>query len=278
MEKYILSLIILSLCFKLHGGVAFDLPMDKKSEPQTTSPSRENQAAPPSASENCPGNLYLGHYDNAGYEIGLLVCLDSESKIGTTFLPPSMERLSDVRWTADGLVNFTSASPARPIHFSFDGKATGSAIEGTIKLNNTGTKEIRETHAKLSLLEKPWLKTSGSQRYSNAEYNEDAGDLVGADLILLSENEGSTGVMSFYVGYWGEPGHVPLFVSNVRKSRDGNFAFSLSFEAKSKEYVAKRTPSGLIIAPSHLETWEVVRKITLKRNQRLIPDLFPPAQ
>jgi len=276
MRKYISSFLLLSLFPCVLSGGAFALTLGKKWKSQKPATDSGKRAA--AAPEACPGKAYLGHYDNAGYDIGLLVCLDSESKTGTTFLPPSMQRLSDVRWTTDGHVGFTSASPTRPVHFSFEGKSSESTIDGTIKLEDTETKEVRETHLKLSPLEKSELKTSETRRYSNAHYYEEAGDLVGADLLLFSENGDLTGVAGFYVGYWGEPDHVPLFVSNIKKSPDGNFVFHLSFEGKSKEYLAKHTPSGLIVAPTHLETWEMVRKITLKKTQPLIPPLFPLAQ
>jgi hypothetical protein len=232
---------------------------------------REN--ASPISGEKCPGDLYFGHYENLGYDIAVVVCLDSASNTGTILQPPAMERLQDVSYSVDGHISFSSEPAARPIHLLFEGTKKDSAIEGKLRLKDTETKHVAETPIKLFQIEKLLPKSKMIGRYSNAEYNEEAGDLTGAEMILFSENEPLKGVISFYLGYWGEPTFAPLFVSEFRKSQDGNYKFTLLLEGKKREYVAKLSPSGFTVAPIQLESWQTFRKISLKKDQQLIPEL-----
>jgi hypothetical protein len=73
----------------------------------------------------------------------------------------------------------------------------------------------------------PATESLPNAKFSNVEYLEDAGDLVGCELLIFHVTGRPSGIVVFYVGYWGEPIYTSLPLLNVHADADRTIEFEL---------------------------------------------------
>jgi hypothetical protein len=113
-------------------------------------------------------------------------------------------------------------------------------------------------------LAQPWSSgapSAGSRIYSNVEYNEEGGDLLGYELELHLDGSRVTGVLRIYEGGCGSPAPVTGTVSAGTISLRGEDKFYGKIE------ISGRMSNGLVDATLHME--KAAKPETIKL--RLIP-------
>lgn len=253
-------------------GMSFFAERNRVSASQPAGTVRQTQSTKPTPESNrCPGDLYLGHHNYEGYETAELICLDFARGEGTKLDPPGMVRLRDVHLSQEGHVQFLVEKLSIGIRESFDGKRTDSVIEGKFTVVNTPANQTTEYQMKLFNIHR--VTGDRSARYSNAYYNREAGDMVGAEVMLFPDGDSTKGVMYFFMGYWGEPTLSPLWIEDFKRTGEGNYSFSLVLDHKSTEYRAKMSLNRLAISPAQTTLeWEE-KEVTLKKQSELFPKL-----
>jgi hypothetical protein len=82
----------------------------------------------------------------------------------------------------------------------------------------------------------PNEKGEWHRRYSSKRYIQEAGDLLGADLVILNFGQHLSGIICFYGDDWGEPDFTPLVLENPRWSGKGELNFEVIYDGKSAKY------------------------------------------
>lgn len=221
----------------------------------------------------CPGDMFFGHSEDSEGSLGWLICLDRSSKAGTIYRPPGMLALKQLTWDDSGDVQFISAVfTGDEIFFQFKGRVNGSSLVGTLKIiNGSSLTTEKEFHVEASRLRHPRTNGKWTGRYENIEYVEDAGELVGAELILLSDSGPYRGMLTFYGSSWVLSTYQPLLLTDVKDLGPNKSEFVLRWRG-TRSFSLTFSRLKTVVSPTSRESWELPRSVTLKRNK----DLFPP--
>lgn len=162
---------------------------------------------------------YLGYSEVPAGRIGWFLQLDSQAASGKIYLPPQILTLKNLVITRDDKVSFQFADND---HAGFDGDIN-TGITGKFSYSNGSS---FETH--LTRIEEKWLTpeyASFAGLYSNVKFVEEAGDLVGAELLLIPQSDGLGGILTLYEGV---PGNIYALTNVQIKNRTISFAIVTS--------------------------------------------------
>lgn len=229
----------------------------------------------------CDGSLFLGSYENGDSSLGWLVCLNKASQTGSMYVPSAMRRLERVRWDDDkvefstGIVSY----PGSPYSYHFTGEIHDATMRGTLKrLDNVPSGSSKEFVVEAELVGGGRTGLQQSGRFSNIEYNEDAGDLVGVELMLASKNRRDTkGIITFYIGYWGEDAFTPMLLNNVQNIGNQRIKFDLRFGNFRQSYVITVYKDRAVLAPDPLPPGSMTLRLTLPRSTKYLPSISDAA-
>lgn len=167
--------------------------------------------------------IYYGVSEDQGGQIVWIVYLDSETSMGRLYAPPANVKLSHIKTNAAGKVTFhledeksEEVKPSIGGADIFDGYITQDGIAGVFKLANSYTIQV-------SLKKVGCEPSAGSigGLYTNVKYVEDAGDLVGAELLLIPYCNGFIGA---FTPYEGVPGNIYALIKPQVSGNNLQFA------------------------------------------------------
>jgi hypothetical protein len=162
---------------------------------------------------------YFGYSEVPAGRIGWFLQLDSRAASGKIYLPPQILTLRNLVVSRDGKVSFKFEENdlAR-----FDGDIN-DGITGKFSYSDGRT---FETH--LTRVQDKWLTQEHAifaGLYSNVKFVEEAGDLVGAELLLIPQADGLGGIFTLYEGV---PGNIYALTNVQTKNRAISFAIVTS--------------------------------------------------
>jgi len=236
-------------------------------------PGHGQALAKPELGLRCPGELFFGHSEDVEETLGWLICLDQISKTGTIYEPPGMLRLRVDHWDEHGQLRFKSLPFAdENTYYSFDGKSDGQTLSGKlerIRGTTSTTEKIYEIEA--ARMADRGKSTRLRTRYSNIEYVEQAGELLGAEVILFRESSQIRGVITFYGHYWGQFTYSPLLLTKVSEEGTNRIGFVLHSRLGSRTFSMTLSREAAILSPKHLESWEEPSRLFLKKVESSLP-------
>lgn len=162
------------------------------------------------------------------------------------------------------------------LFYLFTGRKSGKAIIGKIELRSAADRaEILAEDVTLRTLDDLLDSRPGSGarlgHYSNLEYIEESGDLIGSEVWIASGEEKAIGFIVFYESYWGEATQTPLAMNRLSRTPLG-WSFELeSFGIqgrKTGKYRLQTTHDGAILYRLDIDK-ETRNGIRLKVRRRL---------
>jgi hypothetical protein len=167
--------------------------------------------------------FYLGTSKDHFGQRAWFLQFDSRKKANYLYMPPGLRKLISI--TLDQSSNLAFRSEAGSVIYSFYGRIKPGGIEGTFQVIQDSYENRGEVNVFLQKIE---LQRIGREMgagiyglYSNVEYNEDSGDLTGADLILIPNTDQLLGIFTDF-----ENEMTPYTILNPKYS-EGKLEFEI---------------------------------------------------
>lgn len=201
-----------------------------------TAPQSDSSTA---SSEGQVDGWYYGSSEDPTGRVSWFLQLDSRTSSGKIYLPPQILTLRNL------------VIQSGKVSFEFGENSDDARFDGMINDGLTGKFSYlngRSFEAHLTRIEEQWLNQNYAAYaglYSNVRFVEEAGDLVGAELLLVPL---ATGLGGSLTEYEGVPGNI-YALTNVQM-KDGSIAFAVvthnglrnfNAELSSDKVVIKRT-------------------------------------
>jgi hypothetical protein len=154
-------------------------------------------------------------------ETMLLFCSDANGNIRSLFVPPQFINVHAQENPSNNELTFNSDLFADDRFYSFKGHSSGRDIVGRLELSTKNGSTILKTPVTIKKL-RNLLDTTNREpklmHYSNAEFIQESGDVIGAEIWIVSTGKEMTGFVVFYESYWGEPVQIPLAMKRIGKA------------------------------------------------------------
>ncbi len=148
---------------------------------------------------------------------------------GVLYSPPGLVPLCITRSSGDGIAWESGASFGW--RYTFTGQLTPYGMSGILRLVRTRRgPELSPIHVEFERIERQALEHPWSSFFSNVVFVEEAGDLVGTEVLLLRRSDQIQGAVTFYEGGPGSP--LPFERPSVRGD---TISFSLTSAAGSEQ-------------------------------------------
>lgn len=151
-----------------------------------------------SADQNIEG-LYFGVSDNQLGQRAWLLRLEKGK--GILYMPPGNLIISRVEVSSTKHINFQSNAGLGDVAYNFIGQVVSNTIQGEFQFSPAGLSNEKRVTAEVLLqrIDASSLNDKNvSGLYSNVQYVEEGGDLVGDDLILIPYDEKLIGIFTSY--------------------------------------------------------------------------------
>ena len=201
---------------------------------------------------------YLGYSEVPAGRIGWFLQLDSQAASGKIYLPPQILPLRNLVITRDDKISFQIEDKDRA---RFDGDIN-AGIAGKFFYSNG-----RSFEAHLTRIEEKWLTQEYAVfagLYSNVKFVEEAGDLVGAELLLIPQADGLGGILTLYEGV---PGNIYALTNVQIKNRAIRFAILTSEGIQN--FTGQLSSDNIIIRKVNHESPET-DSIALPKQKKLV--------
>lgn len=250
---------------------------------QTTADSQRRNGSP-SRDNSVPVNqslegIYFGTSDN--HQLGRrawLLRLDSRAGRGWLYMPPNNLELSHVELSPTGRLTFRSDVGLGDIAYNFDGQLTADGITGTfhiIRTQPSGNEGIGNASVALRKLDARLLDEERAANigglYSNVEYNEEGGDLIGAELILIPDSEGMIAIFTSY-----ENEMLPYAAANITQS-GATLQFRTRTESGEESYQGTLSAERITLRRDDVNADSEAEPIVLFKRKSL-PDILARAE
>lgn len=206
MRRVLLGYLIMVLCACGHA-TNHATAVRSGSDAPTTRPHQNDQAVSVNIGvverKHLKG-LYFGTSESSGEVRAWLIHLDSRSGKGKLYMPPENLELTLVEVSPTGHVTFRSGVGFGDLVYRFNGRLSSDVLEGEIRISRArpGSNEtVGSVPVSLRRLAQPTEAARASHLggvYSNVEYIEEGGDLVGDELILIPTDTELVGIFSSY--------------------------------------------------------------------------------
>ena len=201
-----------------------------------------------------PSRTLVGVFEEPGIgRATLLFCTGKDGTVTSMFSPPRFLGIHEQSNRANGDVQLRSDVFGGDRFYDFKGRKLGREIVGQLQLRSAKDDAIVLSGG-LTLKRVSDLLHSGKgvfaklMHYSNAEFIQESGDIIGAEIWVASTRRSAIGFVVFYESYWGEPTQVPLAMEELR--RDSS---TLAFELQTPEtnrYHLKTAPGKATLSRS----------------------------
>lgn len=197
-----------------------------------------NASAPPIKFNRAARGYYAGTSDINVGRVGWFLRLDSESGNGELYLPPRIIQLRDIKLKPDGPLDFNLIENGKSFA-KFEGQLDGS-IQG--KFTYLDGNFITTTLEEVQAIPIQHQVAAYVGFYSNVRYVEEAGDLVGMELLLIPHKNSLVGSLTQYEGV---PGGIHA-LSDVKLLGD-SIEFSVITHHGIEGFSGKLSSGGLIV-------------------------------
>lgn len=222
--------------------------------------------------------VYFGTSDNQLGRRAWLLRLDSRTGRGSLYMPPNNLELSHVEMSSTGRLTFRSEVGLGDVTYSFDGQVTSSGITGTFHITRaqpSANEEIGSVPVTLRKLDAQLLNERQTANigglYSNVEYNEEGGDLIGAELILIPNGEEITGIFTSY-----ENEMLPYAAVNITRSRN-TVQFRTHTESGEESYQGTLSRERITLRHDSVNADSEAEPMVLFKR-RSLPDILARAE
>ena len=214
---------------------------------------------------------YSGISDVPAGRISWFLRIDSEKGTGELYLPPQIIHLRSIVLKPNGDLSFNLVEDERSV----------ARFEGRLDGNIRGSFVYADGHTITATLEEvrqDWFQqetASYSGVYSNVKYVEEAGDLVGTELLLIPQANSLGGSLTVYEGV---PGNI-YALSDVRLS-GRSIQFSIVTSTGLKKFSGELSSDKIILEKSEtVESNSSLPKINslvdcLKLNSSIPPTMI----
>jgi hypothetical protein len=168
---------------------------------------------------------------------------DSEKKTGFFYLPPGLRKISQITVGVTGQVSFRTGGVIGGVLYNFSGQFNQNNLRGVIKTTRLGRKtseNLNETEVSFEKIDMRNLLMAQPSPlyglYSNVEYHQDGGDLIGFDLILFPTTKGIRGIFTPY-----DEGVTTYALLNV-KNTGNKLEFEIETQEGKEHYSGSITP------------------------------------
>lgn len=240
-------------------------------------PSNGQKSTPPKPVHAQTGQYYLGTSDNQKHCPGAyFIYIDQKRKTGGIFDIAHMQEFDQFEITSDGGISFNWSQLA-DLKYHFDGKLNPGKLSGDVsELNSASSKLVfackieaeRVAAANEHAMPRPYYA-----HFSNEDYSEEAGDLLGMDLRFFATDSGNKGVITFYEGYWDEPIMVTMAITDV-KVKTQQVYFSAVTPKGTTNYLLKLTTTGAVLHRTNAGPDYANVGIKLKKVTQALPMIF----
>lgn len=159
---------------------------------------------------------YFGYSEVPAGRIGWLLQLDIRTASGKIYLPPQILTLKNLVITPDGEVSFQFEDNNQ---VTFEGNLKDGVITGKFSYSEGSSFKTRLTRVEEKSFTQEYAVFAGL--YSNVKFVEQAGDLVGAEILLIPQANGLGGIFTLYEGV---PGNIYSLTNVQIKNRTISFA------------------------------------------------------
>ena len=219
------------------------------------------------------GGLYFGVSQGDDGECGWLLWIDGKSSHGKLYAPPEMLDLSQLEVFTGGRVIFRSGIAFGELVYSFEGRIHLNKILGTLQANRLkGPPRAGKNKFSLSFRRIAGDLTGRRERrgvsgvYSNVEYVEEGGDLIGTELVLIQRGRELEGILTKYEG--APNGSLPI---RGAVTSGGKLRFTTRGDAGIEEYSGEVTMGKPVLTLRN----SAVGKVVLPRRKDL-HEMFSP--
>jgi hypothetical protein len=213
-------------------SISISLVSCAASGPFTTATSHSFEAAPDPQIDG----WYFGYSEVPAGRIAWFLQLDSRVASGKIYLPPQVLNVRNLVITRDGKVRFQFGDNDQA---RFDGDLN-AGITGKFFYSNGRS---FETH--LTRVEEKWLTQECAVfggLYSNVRFVEEAGDLIGTELLLIPQADGLGGILTLYEGV---PGNI-YALTNVQM-KDHTIAFAIVTSRGIENFAGELSSDNIVI-------------------------------
>ena len=192
------------------------------------------------SSKHATYDWYLGVSDEGRGHRAWLIQLDYVHRLGQIYLRPRCLKILYVQMTANGGLHFASEPGVGDVGYEFIGRITTFGLLGDLYTTRKSRGRVeRIGRASVELQRLP--RRAMIRAYSNMKYNEESGDLVGTELLLIS-GAGTKAII--YTS--SEGGFIPYAAYDLSISRDW-LRFKIFADADQASYSARRFGEKLIL-------------------------------
>jgi hypothetical protein len=181
--------------------------------------------------------------------------LDSNATVGKLYLPPSILSVSRIAIDPAGNTTFQIEDNSRTVA-TFNGQLTKDIKGKFVYVDG------RQFETELTRIDEKWFSREEAVHaglYSNVKYVEEAGDLVGAELLLIPKESGLGGSLTIYEGVPG----VAYALSDIQIV-GRHISFEIVTSGGKRKYSGQLGPRELSI--ERLNTDEIVSKFRLPKR------------
>jgi hypothetical protein len=206
--------------------------------------------------------FYLGTSKDRFGQRAWFLQFESRKQANYLYKPPGLRKLIAI--TLDQSSNLSFRSEGGPVIYSFSGQVKPDGIEGTFQVTRDSSENLGEVNVSLQKIE---LQKRGRDMgagiygmYSNEEYNEDSGDLTGADLILIPNSNQLLGIFTDY-----ENGMIPYTILNPKYS-GGKIEFEIDRPSGKEHYSGPLSTERVILRRDDSQANPEARSRTLTKK------------
>jgi len=214
--------------------------------------------------------LYHGYSDVSAGRIHWLLQLDSQTGDGRLYLPPQILVVHHFSINPSGAVALELEDEGNVVG-RFDGYSRTSGITGEFKY-----KDGREFKTQLTKINERLIEAESSVLaglYSNVRYVAEGGDLIGAELLLIPEQDHLGGSLTLYEGV---PGNI--YALDGQKLANGSVRFTIRTHNGPRTFIGQVSDDVITISDekSPNETFLLPKRRSLRdcflRNST-VPDV-----
>lgn len=213
--------------------------------------------------------LYFGESNEQKGRRAWFFYFDPEKGKGSLYMPPNNLELH-MKTISSDQITFRSETALGGIIYSFDGQFISNSIRGNLyikRIRPSAKENVSRTSITLRKLDAHTSNKGGgvniSGLYSNVKYNEEGGDVVGEELILIPSEEGFEGIFTSLSNEM-----IPYLITNIVQSGNA-LQFDVCTGSGEETYRGTLLPQKVMLKRDDVNTNPDAEQILLFKKRDL---------